>query len=84
MFYYNCATCQEFFNLNDIYFCDKCAELKCNNCVEIEVVCTFCPVCLFEVPKASVRSERGWYFIFIFNKAVEETAFLVRFALNRH
>lgn len=41
------------FNLEALYFCDDCHVIRCPRCVMEEVVSTFCPNCLFEVPSKS-------------------------------
>ncbi|KAI9340673.1 dynactin p62 family-domain-containing protein [Zopfochytrium polystomum] len=42
-----------------LYFCDHCNNLKCMHCVQEEIVCYYCPNCLFEVPSASVKAEKN-------------------------
>lgn len=43
--------------LEYLYFCEFCQDIKCSRCIEEEVVCRYCPVCLFEVTPATARSE---------------------------
>ncbi|KAL1921790.1 uncharacterized protein VTP21DRAFT_10432 [Calcarisporiella thermophila] len=45
--------------LNDLYFCEDCHQLRCPRCVQEEIVCYYCPNCLFEVPTASLKGERN-------------------------
>nr|CAG8434249.1 15010_t:CDS:2 [Entrophospora candida] len=47
------------FNISKLYFCDDCHQIRCPRCVQEEIVCYYCPNCLFEVPTASVKSERN-------------------------
>jgi len=47
------------FSISKLYFCDDCREIRCPRCVQEEIVCYYCPNCLFEVPTASVKSERN-------------------------
>ncbi|KAG0334963.1 hypothetical protein BG004_000195 [Podila humilis] len=45
-------------SLARLYFCDSCDEIRCVKCVQDEIVCYYCPNCLFDVPTASVKSEK--------------------------
>lgn len=45
-------------SLSRLYFCDSCDEVRCPKCVQDEIVCYYCPNCLFDVPTASVKSEK--------------------------
>ncbi|CAG8511656.1 12928_t:CDS:2 [Acaulospora morrowiae] len=47
------------FPISKLYFCDDCHQIRCPRCVQEEIVCFYCPNCLFEVPTASVKSERN-------------------------
>ncbi|CAG8497472.1 6797_t:CDS:10 [Diversispora eburnea] len=47
------------FPISKLYFCDDCHQIRCPRCVQEEIVCYYCPNCLFEVPTASVKSERN-------------------------
>ena len=47
------------FALSKLYFCEDCHQIRCPRCVQEEIVCYYCPNCLFEVPTASVKSERN-------------------------
>jgi Dynactin p62 family len=53
------SSSSSFHDLNDLYFCEECDAVRCNNCVFIEVSGFYCPNCLFEVPNASVRAEKN-------------------------
>ncbi|KAF9897042.1 hypothetical protein BX616_006295, partial [Lobosporangium transversale] len=44
--------------LSRLYFCDSCDEIRCSKCSQDEIVCYFCPNCLFDVPTASVKLEK--------------------------
>ncbi|KAF9971940.1 hypothetical protein BGZ73_005011 [Actinomortierella ambigua] len=44
--------------LSRLYFCDTCEEIRCPKCVQDEIVCYYCPNCLFDVPTASVKAEK--------------------------
>ncbi|KAG0047218.1 hypothetical protein BGZ83_007689 [Gryganskiella cystojenkinii] len=45
-------------SLSRLYFCDVCDEIRCPKCTQDEIVCYYCPNCLFDVPTASVKSEK--------------------------
>ncbi|KAJ3081953.1 hypothetical protein HK102_002015 [Quaeritorhiza haematococci] len=47
------------FPIYRLYFCEDCRQIRCPRCVQEEIVCYFCPNCLFEVPTASVKAERN-------------------------
>lgn len=42
-----------FYELNYLYFCEDCAAIRCNYCVDKEVKAIFCPSCLFETTQTS-------------------------------
>ncbi|KAJ2162369.1 hypothetical protein GGF46_000733 [Coemansia sp. RSA 552] len=42
-----------------LYYCDDCSEARCARCVVEEPAGFHCPTCLFDVPTASVRSEKN-------------------------
>jgi len=44
-----------------LLYCEECHELKCPRCVTEEIVCWFCPSCLFETPSSMIRSEGNRY-----------------------
>ncbi|KAF9563171.1 hypothetical protein EC968_004979 [Mortierella alpina] len=44
--------------LSRLYLCDSCDEIRCPKCTQDEIVCYYCPNCLFDVPTASVKSEK--------------------------
>ncbi|KAJ3100083.1 hypothetical protein HDU97_002519 [Phlyctochytrium planicorne] len=47
------------FPIHRLYYCDYCLTTRCPYCVQDEIVCYYCPNCLFEVPTASVKAERN-------------------------
>ncbi|KAI9099470.1 dynactin p62 family-domain-containing protein [Phlyctochytrium arcticum] len=47
------------FPISRLYYCGECKDVVCPLCVEEEIVCYYCPNCLFEVPTASVKSEKN-------------------------
>lgn len=42
-----------------LFYCEDCRDLKCPRCVVEEIVCTYCPHCLFESVPSQVKSERN-------------------------
>ncbi|KAJ2463227.1 hypothetical protein GGI02_005285 [Coemansia sp. RSA 2322] len=45
--------------LESLYYCDHCSSVRCTRCVVEEPAGYHCPNCLFDVPTASVRSEKN-------------------------
>ena len=43
--------------LPDLFFCDECDALRCPRCCIDDLLYTYCPSCLFEVPGATVRAD---------------------------
>lgn len=40
-----------------LLYCEDCHQIKCPRCITEEIVCWYCPNCLFETPSSMVRSE---------------------------
>lgn len=40
-----------------LLYCEDCHQIKCPRCITEEIVCSYCPNCLFETPSSMVRSE---------------------------
>lgn len=40
-----------------LLYCEECQDIKCPRCVTEEIVCWYCPSCLFETPSSMVKSE---------------------------
>lgn len=51
------------FPLENLLYCEDCGQVRCPRCVIEEIVCYFCPNCLFEVPSATVKAEGNRYAI---------------------
>ena len=47
--------------LDHLFYCEICAQIRCQRCLVDEVVTWFCPNCLFEVPGGTVRGEGNRY-----------------------
>jgi dynactin-4 len=45
------------FPLEHLLWCTECHEMRCARCMAEEIVCWYCPTCLFEVPSSTVRTE---------------------------
>ena len=40
-----------------LLYCEECLDIKCPRCVTEEIICWYCPSCLFETPSSMVKSE---------------------------
>ncbi|EGE02358.1 dynactin Arp1 p62 subunit RO2 [Trichophyton equinum CBS 127.97] len=40
-----------------LLYCEDCHQIKCARCITEEIVCWYCPNCLFETPSSMVRSD---------------------------
>ncbi|KAI9595670.1 dynactin p62 family-domain-containing protein [Syncephalis fuscata] len=45
--------------VSKLYFCEDCHVIKCPRCTNDDIICYYCPNCLFEVPTASVKGEKN-------------------------
>jgi hypothetical protein len=45
--------------LDHLLFCDECSQIRCQKCVNDEIITWFCPSCLFDVPSGQVRGEHN-------------------------
>jgi len=45
------------FPIDNLLWCTECHQMRCARCMFEEVVCWYCPSCLFEVPSSTVRSD---------------------------
>lgn len=45
--------------LDNLLFCDECSQIRCQKCVNDEIITWFCPSCLFDVPSGQVRGEHN-------------------------
>lgn len=43
--------------LEHLMYCEDCQQIRCQRCVNEEIVTYFCPSCLFEVPSSNIKSE---------------------------
>ena len=43
--------------LEHLLYCEDCQQIRCPRCITEEVVCWYCPSCLFEMPLSLVKSE---------------------------
>ncbi|KAF2102080.1 hypothetical protein NA57DRAFT_34297 [Rhizodiscina lignyota] len=43
--------------IEHLLYCTDCHQIRCPRCMVEEVVCWYCPNCLFEVPSSTVRSD---------------------------
>lgn len=42
-----------------LLYCEECHDIKCPRCVTEEIICWYCPSCLFEVPSSTVRADNN-------------------------
>ena len=43
--------------LEHLLYCEECQQIRCPRCTIEEIVCWYCPSCLFEMPMSVVKSE---------------------------
>ncbi len=43
--------------LEHLLYCEDCHQVRCPRCTIEEIICWYCPNCLFEVPRSMVKSE---------------------------
>ena len=43
--------------LEHLLYCEECQQIRCPRCIIEEIVCWYCPSCLFEMPLSVVKSE---------------------------
>ncbi|KZF23519.1 hypothetical protein L228DRAFT_282240 [Xylona heveae TC161] len=43
--------------LEHLLFCEDCRQIRCPRCALEEVLCWYCPSCLFESPSSAVKTE---------------------------
>ena len=43
--------------LEYLLYCEDCQQIRCPRCTVEEIVCWYCPSCLFEMPLSVVKSE---------------------------
>ncbi|KAL4918515.1 dynactin p62 family-domain-containing protein [Aspergillus aurantiobrunneus] len=41
----------------ELFYCEDCHQIKCPRCITEEILCWYCPSCLFETPSSLVRHE---------------------------
>ena len=47
------------FPAEHLLYCEECHDIKCPRCITEEIICWYCPSCLFETPSSTVRSENN-------------------------
>ena len=45
------------FPIDYLMWCEDCHDIKCQRCTVEEIVCWYCPNCLFETPSGMVKSD---------------------------
>lgn len=56
-----------------LLYCEDCHQIKCPRCITEEIVCWYCPNCLFETPSSMVRSEGNRYWRHVLYARLEST-----------
>lgn len=45
------------FPLEQLLYCDECNATRCPRCCSEEMMCWYCPNCMFEVPSSGVKGD---------------------------
>lgn len=45
------------YTLAHLMYCEDCQQIRCPRCTIEEIVCWYCPGCLFEIPTSQLKSE---------------------------
>lgn len=51
--------------IEHLLYCEICAQIRCQRCLMDEIVAWFCPNCLFEVPRSTVKTDGNRYASFV-------------------
>ena len=43
--------------MEHLLYCDDCNQIRCPRCTIEDVLCFYCPSCLFEVPSGVIQSD---------------------------
>jgi dynactin-4 len=70
--------------LEHLLYCTECHQIRCARCTIEEVVCWYCPSCLFEVASSTVRSEGNRYIMVHIHYQIKNERWLtIVFRCNR-
>ena len=50
-------TSYSLYPLEYLMYCEDCQQIRCPRCTTEEIVCWYCPGCLFEIPTTQIKSE---------------------------
>ncbi|KAL8770216.1 MAG: hypothetical protein Q9209_004058 [Squamulea sp. 1 TL-2023] len=50
-------TSYSLYPLDHLMYCEDCQQIRCPRCTVEEIVCWYCPGCLFEIPTSQIKSE---------------------------
>ncbi|KAL8852088.1 MAG: hypothetical protein Q9221_003018 [Calogaya cf. arnoldii] len=50
-------TSYSLYPLDHLMYCEDCQQIRCSRCTIEEIVCWYCPGCLFEIPTSQIKSE---------------------------
>ncbi|KAL8935345.1 MAG: hypothetical protein Q9216_005475 [Gyalolechia sp. 2 TL-2023] len=50
-------TSYSLYPIDHLMYCEDCQQIRCPRCTIEEIVCWYCPSCLFEIPSSQIKSE---------------------------
>ncbi|KAL8669564.1 MAG: hypothetical protein Q9168_005846 [Polycauliona sp. 1 TL-2023] len=50
-------TSYSLYPLDHLMYCEDCQQIKCSRCTIEEIVCWYCPGCLFEISTSQIKSD---------------------------
>ncbi|KAL9940623.1 hypothetical protein V8E36_000111 [Tilletia maclaganii] len=56
---YSPAAVYSYFPLPNLYFCDDCDQVRCDQCLNIEISLFFCPNCLFTIQSSHIKEQQN-------------------------
>ncbi|KAK0532597.1 hypothetical protein OC835_003288 [Tilletia horrida] len=56
---YSPAAVYSYFPLQNLYFCDDCDQVRCDQCLNIEISSFFCPNCMFTIQASHVKEQQN-------------------------
>lgn len=65
-----------------LLYCEDCHQIKCPRCITEEIVCWYCPSCLFETPSSMVRSEGNRYTSAVQPSAIRANSLMLNFSID--
>ncbi|KAE8224328.1 hypothetical protein CF319_g2758 [Tilletia indica] len=56
---YSPAAVYSYFPLQNLYFCDDCDQVRCDQCLNTEISLFFCPNCMFTIQSSHIKEQRN-------------------------